>query len=84
MSDPVFDYWMRTFKRIGPLVDDGWDGAGWKPSELLVIGYCMVSTSQVSRRADAWATMMLTKAKQRYREGHSANPFSLAPMARAA
>ncbi len=78
------EYWMDAFERMKPFVDDGWGGDGWRPSELLRIGYCMVASGPEPKRANAWATMMLTKARQRFREGHSANPFSAEPTARTA
>lgn len=82
MSDR-FDHWIATFKRMAEFVDEQFDSpTKWKPSELLVIGFSMIWNGPKPEKAEAWATMMLTKARQRYREGFIADPFAVEPVVR--
>lgn len=41
-TDPAFDEIAKAESRI----DANWTGLGWKPSELLTIGYCVLKTSK--------------------------------------
>lgn len=78
MTDERFQHWLDVFERAGEFTDAGFAGQGWKPSELLKIGLCMIATGLHPERAEGWATLMMTKARKLYREGSVANPFEAA------
>lgn len=58
------------------LVDAKWKGDGWKPSELMTIGYCILATSLNPEKAAPWLDDLLNDARDRFRRGEDANPFA--------
>ena len=73
-------------------LDLGWNGSGWKPSELLAIGEAVVATRpsplllhEAPGRRDAtegFRADMLTEARRRWKAGYWADPFTSEPRLR--
>lgn len=77
-EDPNF----ALFGRAEEFIDEGWDGAGWRPSHQLNVGYCIFATGSQPHLASNWANKVLDRARQRYRDGYYANPFTKDPVPR--
>lgn len=60
---------MIRIDRAAPFIDAKFDGKGWKPSELLRIGWCALATGRRPSAADEYLDDQLEAARQRFREG---------------
>lgn len=67
---------IAAIHRAAPFMDATWSGAGWKPSEMLRVGYCVLATGRHPDQAEAFLFDMLKAARQRWRAGLPANPFA--------
>jgi hypothetical protein len=75
-------------------LDEGWDGTGWRPSALLEIGEAIIASSYVGpdpasrshaearRAAKEFRDETIADARNRYRSGFYANPFTTTPQRR--
>lgn len=71
-EDPNF----ALFDKAAEFIDEGWDGQGWRPSYRLTLVYCIFATGSQPHLAANWANRQLDRARQRYRDGYYANPFT--------
>jgi hypothetical protein len=61
--------------QAAPFMDASWTGSGWKPSELLRIGFFTLLSGPKPERSAQFANDMLEAARDLHRRGLSANPF---------
>lgn len=62
--------------RATPHLDKFWNGKDWKPSELLLIAYCIMATGpNGDDPAERFLVNALNAARSLYREGKDPNPF---------
>jgi len=96
---PAIDETDRLFEKqqtskIRHFFNEGWDGSGWSPFHTLEIGYCILMTKEkrpgvfvAFKQRETHATLfwriMLREARERYRAGYCADPFTNEPKWRA-
>jgi len=80
--------------RVRHFFNEGWDGPGWPPFSLLIIGHSSILTavdpatrqlrpaSVRSDRAIEYWQIMMGEARRRYRAGYYADPFTKTPKRR--
>lgn len=62
-------------RRAREYLDANWSGEGWRPSELVTIGYSALVTGPSPALAASFIDDLLDQARDRYRCGYFANPF---------
>jgi hypothetical protein len=75
----------REYDRVDAIaayVDAAWTGDGWRPSELMTIGYAVLVTGPHPENAAPFLDDMIDEARRRYRAGFYADPFTRSPQRR--
>jgi hypothetical protein len=72
-------------------LNEGWNGRGWAPYDMLLIGECIFATRRTERKylhpdapgdAAEYRERVLDKARQRWMQGFYADPFTQTPRKR--
>lgn len=79
--------------RLNRFLDEGWEGKGPRPSLLLAIGECALASvpggilgtvaSRALHSASLYRDLVIERARERYRAGFYADPFTKEPRLRA-
>lgn len=67
---------MLRIDRAEPFVDASWSGQGWKPSELLKIGFWVIGSGRRPDEALPFVNILLDEARKKYLAGADPNPFA--------
>jgi hypothetical protein len=82
-TDRLFE--AEAEKRLFYFLEEGWNGEGWRPSHLLTLGFCALSTlpfkssAYCENQAALFWSISVAEARRRYRAGFYADPFTTTP-----